>query len=348
MNTARISFRIASVVLLLVIAGVFTPRVAHAQQGDKALAESLFEAGRSLMKKKQYAAAAAKLEASQRQDPSPGTLINLGECYTALGKTATAWAEYKAAAALAINKDRPQQQQLANQRASALEPKLSKVTMQQPAEIPAGLTVKLDDRSVGVASLGVAMAVDPGEHTIQLGAPGYKSATKKFQVGAEADKVTVELPTLEKAPASAASKPAPAAGAPSAKGSTSPTMDQGTSGGSAKTIGFVLGGVGIASLGVGAVFGVLASSDASNAKSDQSLCPGKVCTPAGRSKINSAKTKALVSTIGFGVGAAALVAGAVLVLTAHPSREHAPGSASARLLPTVGPNGGGVVVAGRF
>ncbi len=348
MNTARISIRIVSV-LLLAFATVLTPRVAHA--GDKALAESLFEAGRSLMKQKQYAAAAAKLEESQRQDPSPGTLINLGECYTALGKTATAWADYKAAAALAVNKGRTQQQELANQRADELGPKLSKVTLQKPAEIPAGLTVKLDDRTLGVASLGVAMAVDPGDHTVQLDAPGYKSATKKFQVGAEADQVSVELPALEKAPEQAASNPTPAtgaAGAGPAKTTLPPEADHGTGGGSLKTIGFVVGGVGIVSVGVGAVFGLMASSQANSAKNDKTLCPNKVCTPAGRKEIDAAKTKALVSTIGIGVGVAALAAGTVLVLTAKPSKEQPPGSTTARLVPAVGPHGGGLVMAGSF
>ncbi len=350
MNTARFFVRILVASLVLVIVGVSTPRVARAQTGDKALAESLFEAGRTLLKQKNYAAACAKFEASQQQDPSPGTLINLGECYKGQGKTATAWADYKAAAALALNRGRSQQEQLANQRASELESKLSKVTLVKPAEVPAGLTVKLDDRSVGVASFGVPMAVDPGSHTVSLDAPGYKSATKTFKVGDSADKVTVQLPDLDKAPEEAAPAKSGAAAAGSGNVGVGATMppggDQGTSGGgSAKTVGFVLGGVGIASIGAGAVFGILASSQASKAKGDSKLCPDKVCTPAGRSEIDSAKTKALVSTIGFGVGAAALVAGTVLVLTAKPAEQHA---ASTRFAPAVGPHGGGVVVTGSF
>ena len=111
-----------------------------------------------------------------------------------------------------------------------------------------------------------------------------------------------------------------------------------------KTVGFVVGGVGIAAIGVGAVFGILASSQASNAKSDATLCPDKVCTPAGRSEIDSAKGKALVSTIGIGVGAAALVTGAVLVLTS-PSPKR---TTSARLVPEVGPHGGGMFMTGTF
>lgn len=350
MNIARFHVRIASVVLLLAIAGVFSPRVAHAQ-GDKALAESLFEAGRALLKQKKYAAACAKFEESQRQDPSPGTLINLGECEKGQGKTATAWADYKAAASLALNRGRSQQEQLANERATALEPKLSKVTLQKPAEVPDGLTVKLDDRSLGVASLGVPIAVDPGEHTVTLEASGYTSATKKFKVGAEADRVTVQLPKLEKAPEQPGSAgPTAGAKAGGSVGGTGgpPGGDHGTGGGSMKTIGYVVGGVGIAAVGVGAVFGILASSQASNAKSDATLCPDKVCTPAGRSEIDSAKGKALVSTIGIGVGAAALVAGTVLVLTSGPSKERPPGSSSARLVPALGPHGGGMLMTGSF
>ena len=183
MNTARMLIRALAAVLLLTLVAALDPALAHAQQGDKALAESLFEAGRTQMQQKNYAVACAKFEESQRQDPSPGTMINLGECYNALGKTATAWAEYKAAAALALNKGRGQQEQLATQRAAALEPKLSKVTLQKPAEVPAGLSVKLDDRSLGVASLGVPIAVDPGDHTVVLEAPGYRFGDEEVQGG---------------------------------------------------------------------------------------------------------------------------------------------------------------------
>lgn len=351
MNTASTSFRALILSLLLAMLGVLSPRVARAQQGDAALAESLFEAGRALMKKKQYAAACAKFKESQLQDPSPGTLINLGECSKAQGKTATAWAYYKSAAALAVNRGRTQQQQLATQRAAALAPDVSKVTFQKPAKVPAGLTVKLDDRSLGVASLGIPIAVDPGAHTVTLGAKGYKSASKKFSVGAKGGQVSVTLPTLEKAPEQASTSTkttTPAAGTPPTSGTTPPGGDQGTGHkSSTKMIGYVVGGAGIVLTGVGAVFGILASSQASNAKSDNTLCPNKLCTPAGRSAINSAKGKALVSTIGIGVGVAAIAAGAVLVLTSHSAATPAD-SASARLVPAVGPHGGGVLMTGNF
>src|SRR6476619_3478469 len=72
-----------------------------ASAGDKALAESLFDAGRQLMQAGDFQQACPKFAESQRQDPSPGTLINLAKCYEGLGRTASAWADDKEAATLA-------------------------------------------------------------------------------------------------------------------------------------------------------------------------------------------------------------------------------------------------------
>ncbi|HTN87463.1 MAG TPA: hypothetical protein VL242_27440, partial [Sorangium sp.] len=129
-------------------------------------------------------------------------------------------------------------------------------------------------------------------------------------------------------------------------------------GGGLRTAGFVIGGAGAAVLGVGAVFGILAAGQASDAEDDPSLCPAKQCSPRGREEIDAAETKALVSTIGIGVGVAALGAGAILVLTSGPSttegaraagaRRGSPGRVQARVVPLLGADGGGVGVLGRF
>lgn len=326
--------------LLLAFAFTLSPRVAHA--GDKALAESLFEAGRSLMQQKKFTEACPKFEESQRQDPSPGTLLNLGECYEGLGKTASAWAEYKAAATMAQTMGRSAQEKAALERAARLEKTLSKLEIDGPPSTIAGLTVKRDGDDIGVGSLGVALAVDPGDHQIEVSAPGYKTWSTKITVGKQATQ-KVSIPALEQAPESAPAAPAAATSAP-------PTHDQGVATtGSKRTIGYVVGGVGIVGIGVGTVFGLMASSQASSAKDDPSLCPGKVCTPAGRSEIDSAKSKALISTIGIGVGAAALITGAVLVLTSGSGSTTAPAnSAALHVTPALGPGVACVSLTGGF
>lgn len=301
-------------------------------QGDKAAAESLFQAGVSLMKEGKYAAACPKFEESQRADPSTGTLINLGGCYERVGKMASAWAIYKEAVQLARKVGQTEREATASGRVAALEPKLSKLRI-DAGDVP-GMVVRRDGLEVGRGSLGLPIAVDPGEHTIVASAPGYEDWTTKVTVGDNADSKTVTIPPLKKKP--------------DALGGADPDTGGASSGSGRRTVGFIVGGVGVAALGLGAVFGALAIGDRSDG---DKLCPDKKCTPEGQEFIDAASTKALVSTIGIGVGVAAVGAGVVLILTSGPSKTDAARGASpmtARLYPVAGPGGGGFTLTGSF
>lgn len=70
-------------------------------------------------------------------------------------------------------------------------------------------------------------------------------------------------------------------------------------------------------------------------------CPGDRCPPAEHDKLDSAKSLALVSTIGFGVGLAGVVAGTVFLLSGGSSESSAQiGGVNAR--PFFTANGAGV------
>jgi hypothetical protein len=120
-------------------------------------------------------------------------------------------------------------------------------------------------------------------------------------------------------------------------------------------VSYVVGGVGLASIGLGATMGILAASDKSSATSDPSLCSNDKCSPAGKAKIDSASTKATVSTIGFGVGIAAVGTGVFLWITsrgtAPAASDSAPAAApapAAAFIPSVGPQGAGLTYARTF
>ncbi len=333
--------------LTLATALLAAPLSAQAQGSDKAAAESLFQEGKELLKQGKTSEACPKFAESQRLEASVGTLLNLARCYEQLGRTASAWATYKEAATLArsVGQTEREREAAAKNFASKLEPRLSRLRIEAQGA-PAGVVIKRDGAVVGQASLGSAIAVDPGEHIVEATAPGFEPWSTKVTVGAEADTKSVTVPALVPAAGKEASggaqgaETAGDAGTSGASGGAS----TGSSGGSGmRTAAFVVGGVGVVALGVGGVLGGLAASDAGQL---EKRCPKGACGKDDQPLLEGARTKATVSTIGIGVGAAALGAGVVLFfLSRSPSKEAAQ---KAQIVPSFGPTGGGASLVGRF
>jgi hypothetical protein len=316
--------------IALAVVLALAPGAAMAQGSDqKAIAESLFQKGKELMAQGNAAEACPRFEESQRLDPSVGTMLNLARCHAELGKTASAWAEYKQAATMARTAGQTEREQAAKEFAEKLKPKLSYLRIDAPKAMP-GLEVRRNGELLGAPALGVAIAVDPGAHAIEAKAPGYKPWSTTIEVGKEADDKAVSVPALEVDP--------------NAKGRDE--VEPGKTGGGSnglRTAAFVVGGLGVAALGAGAVFGGLAASDVGKA---EPLCPSKACNAAGYDLIEGAQTKALVSTLGLAVGGAALGAGVVLFLVSRsPAKE---GARGAWIVPSFGPRGGGASLVGSF
>jgi hypothetical protein len=179
------------------------------------------------------------------------------------------------------------------------------------------------------ALYGVPFPVDAGQHEITARAPGRQVWSNIVEVKATADFRNVQIPLLPESHVAAATtggdvapstsstyspgfSPEPAAVAPEG-----PPRDL--------TPVYLLGGVGAAALGIGAIFGVRASD-----KDDESklLCPSDCRKPQGADKNEAARTSALVANISYGVGAAALLTTAYLFFTAGSSSASRSESAS--------------------
>jgi len=313
--------------------GVMDERVARAD-GNTALAESLFREGKSLMDKKDFAHACPKFAESLRQDASSGSALALGVCYSGLGKTASAWSAYLTAATLARRDGRKDREKAAATRASELEKKLAHVTLDLSPETRAlaGLEVKQDDTAVGSAAWENA-PIDPGPHKIVVTASHKKPFETEFTVDNTASSQTVKIPVLEDEYVAPPEQP---------KQPDKPQTAEKSS--ALRTTGYVVGGVGLAALAVGGVFGGLAISKGSDAKGH---CPTTQCSD--RNAVNdnhTAGTFADISTVTMSLGGVALVAGVIFVLTS-PSPSAKTGHA---LYPVVGvgPNAGSAGVGGSF
>lgn len=288
---------------------------AQAQTGGaNPAAEALFDEGRSLAAKGHFAEACPKFEASEQLDRGLGTLLNLAECYEKLGKTASAWAEYREAIPLARAAGSKVRQDLATQRAAALESRLSTLTIHAPSGT-AVVEIHRDGVLVQPAELGSAIPVDPGPHKIEASAPGKQSWSSTIEVGSDSSKLTVDVPVLAASDSKAAAPTSVAPVAPDAA-----LAAPAHSGSSQRTTAVVVAAVGVVGLGLGTVFGLQAGSTWSQAKSECTSYP-KGCDSHSVSLQSSAKSKATVSTVAFIAGGVALGIGAVLWITADTGKK---------------------------
>src|SRR4051812_33228673 len=78
--------------LAVLLAAAFAPTTARAQGSA---AEALFNEGRKALAAGDLETACARLRASDKLDPAPGTKANLAECEEKRGRVATAWELYR-------------------------------------------------------------------------------------------------------------------------------------------------------------------------------------------------------------------------------------------------------------
>ena len=312
----------------------------------KASAQSLFEAARKLMTERNYAEACPKFAASQKLDPAIGTLLNLANCYEKQGKVASAWATFREAVDVAKAASDARREEEALYRSALLLPKLSKLTITAPPGSPEGLAIRVNDVDMAPAMLGTPMPLDPGTITVHARAKGKKEWRTTVNLGPDAAMLQVAIPPWEEAPVDAA---APVASA----GSSSPVLpasfdgDQSPAkrGSTQRTVGLVVGGVGVVALATG---GILALSARSKWNDVKGRCPDNQCeTQADVTQASDARSGANVATIVMGAGAACIVGGAALWLLA-PSKSPNRVSRPVQLSPVLGQSSVGLWLHGGF
>jgi hypothetical protein len=340
-------------ILLATSMALSSARPTSAQSHDPAAAEVLFRKGRDAMKAGDFGAACPKFAESQRLDPAAGTLLNLAQCEEKLGQLASAWQHYQEAADQLPPGD--PRIGMARKGVADLDKLVPRLVVRLGPNAPRGTSVRRGGVELGAASLGTPLPVDPGEHVVVVSAPGRKETRVSVHVKpGETKTVNVEVgeavPSGASTPPSATSTagdpkdPAAAAGAPRSPEPASAT-DPGSSNSAQKTIGYVVGGLGVVGLGLGVYFAMDAKSKDDRAAGDH--CPNDICDAAGLKLNQDARSEASVAGVAFGLGGAALVAGVVLVLTSPTSTGGAK-PAAVRVRPVATPSSLGLGVGGAW
>ncbi|MGA2448093.1 MAG: hypothetical protein ABTD50_05410 [Polyangiaceae bacterium] len=162
---------------------------------------------------------------------------------------------------------------------------------------------------------GSAIQLDPGEHEFRFEFAG-QTLVKRFVLrqGEQGRREEVVIGAPSKQPALTA----PPAAAEAAATTASSTAESGSARGSSmQTTGLIIGGVGLAALATGAVFGALALSAHNDYEKNCGAniggsVPPNTCNAQGASGEQDAANKGDLSTIFFVVGGGVLAAGAAL------------------------------------
>lgn len=299
----------------------------------------MFVEGRKLMKAHRFAEACEKFESSQTLDPAVGTLMNFADCNEKVSRTASAWAQFREAAALAERTGDGRRARAAAQRAAVLETKLARlriVTKALPSD--QGFTVRVNDRELPAAAWDTAMPVDPGMQSVVVQGAGYLSWTGQQDVAAGTE-VTMLVPKPKTAPAVSAALPAPEVSAVDAA-TTSKRNAPATSGTTSRAGVWVAGGATVAAVVLGGAFAYLAN-DRWSGVSTGCRSVG-ACEPQERSDAKSAQSAGTISTIAFAsAGVAAIVAGILWL-------QHARAEPPVQVLGWLDPSSVGASLTGRF
>ena len=300
-----------ALVLSLLAASAF----ADVSSADRAAAQGLFDQGRDLMTKGDFAQACPRLEESQRLDPGQGTQFNLAKCYEGLGRTTTAWTLYLELADAAKASGQADREKIARQRAEAVAPRVARLKIDVPDALGA-VEVKRDGAVVGRGQWSAPIPIDPGKHTVTASAPGKRTFqavvdVKEGQTGAvtigDMPAETTHAPVVSAAP-TATQAPPEAPPAPAEGGM--PTQ---------KKIAIAAGAVGVVGLALGTVFGL-----GSKSKKDEAAghCDGgNACDDVGFQAKTDAVSKGNLATVFFAVGIVGVGGGAALWLTAPSSKS---------------------------
>ena len=293
---------------------------------EKALANQLFDDAQALMAAGKLADACPKYAESHRLDPQLGALLHLGECYERQGKLASAWSKFKDALDIAAAR-KDGREAAVRAEVAKLAAIVPKVVLVVDAAAPADLEVRSDGDPIARTLWNTPMPIDAGKHRITAKGSGIQPWAMTVDVPKSGPALRVEVPLREPAAAVPPERAAPADVKPGSSRQ--------------RTIGYVIGAIGVVGLAVGGVSKAMGFGK--QGEIDAHCDASRACDQAGMDAVNAASTLQTVGTISLIAGAAAVSTGLVLVVS---SPSH--GDAHAAFGPILLPGGGGLGVGGRF
>jgi hypothetical protein len=266
------------------------------------LAREQFGQALALQTAGDWAGALALLKQVAAVKATPQVRFNIALCEEKLGRLVAALGDYELAAADARAERADQVAEEVEARREALSKRIPKLTVTRGSGAEAAI-VSLDGVALGDQVIGTPMPTDPGPHTVEARAPGFKPFRQSVRLNEQqSEQLAIQL------------EPEPAPVPPPPRGA-----DRGQGGGRSRVYGYVIGGLGVASLGASGVFFGLRASKISDL--DKACTKDLVCPPSAKNDIEQGELYTTIANVTLAVGVAAVAGGLVLVLTSSPSTD---------------------------
>lgn len=298
-------------------------------EADLVRARKLYSQGLTQEAAGDWAGALASFEDVARIKATPQVRFHLARCKEHLGRFNEALGGYRISEYEA-EKAGPKEQALVEEvrkAREALEEKIPKVTIVRGKGAEA-IKIELDGVVLGDTQIGQPITLDPGPHVL-TGIQAQGKSFKKTLNIAEGDAIRVVLDapeeSVEPAPAPQRSDaPAPkATPAPEA-----PVKDTPPAPSTPSAAPWVVGGLGVASLALSAVFYSMRVKAEDDLKSN---CIGSVCPESMEETERNGKTYAALTGVTFGLGIVGVGAGALMLMTRSRPTPAAPPAATLRV-----------------
>ncbi|MDB4935500.1 MAG: hypothetical protein JWP87_2472 [Labilithrix sp.] len=264
---------------------------------DLESARELFKEGRELRQKGELRPALDRFKAAHAYGQTPVTALELGRTHVQLGELVEGREVLLSVARMKVQPDETDKSAQARAEAADLAeetkkriPTLAVKVTGVSADSSAQLTV--DGFAVPIVGLTGIRKANPGKHVVVARAGAHEETRSVDLEEGKTQELAIDL-----------------SGAGGA-GATAPAVvvAPDTSGKNISPVTWIGLGVGVVGIGVGTAFGVIALGKASKVND---ACTGTHCPPTTKSDVDSGRSAATISTIGFAVGGAGLVAAAV-------------------------------------
>lgn len=315
-----IARRFASGALLV---AVLVGRSAVAQnETDPQRAERLFKEATALADQGDFVHACPKFEESMVIDPGLGTQFNLALCYEKVGQLASAWRNFREAERLAHASGRMGRAQASHDKVAEIGARVAHLVLRSPSQ---DVSIKVDGDEVAVADWSF-YPVDPGEHRISVTGSARQPWQTRVTIAAAdpsspGPAIDVAIPVL----------------APAEIKTRIVTREVSNA---RKTAGFVIGGVGVASVVAAIVTGIIVLDQKSTAAAD---CTPTCKTQEGRDAVALGNTLLPINAVAWGVGIVGIATGSLLLLLKPKAAQSA-----VTVSPSIGRGQGGLAVGMSF